>query len=372
MKRCKIAALAILALAAAACTDSASIKGTIAQAPDSQVIIKRLDVNVTKVLDTVKTDAAGRLAYKMPVKAGDPEFVYVYFGDNKIASMILQPGDKVSFEADTLGNYSVSGSEESTKLQEVENNFASFLADLDNTLAGEGTPAEINREVSRKYIQYYRQAVEYVISNPFSITTVPVLFQNINENLPIFNQQTDALHFRSACDSLMTVYPESRFVKALDKEAIRRANILTLTEKFRTTEAKGYPDLTLPDVNGEKKTISELDAKVIMVLFWSAEQADQKMFNLDSMLPLYKEFHDKGLEVYAVSLDTDKVLWGTTVKNQQLPWINVCDGLGVASPSVRLYNVDKIPMLYMIANGELVNEPIGSDAALRNYIRKVL
>lgn len=372
MKSCKTAAIAILALAAAACTDSASVKGVIAQAPDSQVVIKRLDVNVTKTLDTVRTDAAGRLAYKVPVKPGDPEFVYVYYGENKIASMILNKGDKVSFTADTLGNYSVTGSEESTRLQKVENDFSAFLADLANTLDSEGDPLEINREISKKYIQYYRQAVQHVISNPFSITSVPVLFQKVNDGFPVFNQQTDAIHFRNTCDSLKTVYPESRFVKALEKEAERRANLLSLNEKIKTTAALSFPELNLPDIKGEKKALSKVDAKAILVLFWSATQADQKMFNLDSILPLYNEFHDKGLEIYAVSIDTDKVLWGTTVKNQNLKWINVCDGLGAASPAIRAYNVGKIPMMYLIANGELVNDPMGSEEALRNYLKKIL
>ena len=63
------------------------------------------------------------------------------------------------------------------------------------------------------------------------------------------------------------------------------------------------------------------------------------MMNLDFLLPVYETYRDKGLEIYAVSLDTDKGVWANAVKNQKLSWVNVCDGLGTASPALTLYNV---------------------------------
>ena len=70
--------LAAAALLLAACTPKAQIDCTVAQAPRSEVSVRLLDMNVFKVLDTVKTDASGRLRYKVDVKEGDPEFVYHY------------------------------------------------------------------------------------------------------------------------------------------------------------------------------------------------------------------------------------------------------------------------------------------------------
>ena len=101
---------------AVSCGRSAKIDATVSGLTSSDVVVKLLNVNKFEVLDTIATDAAGKLAYKVDVEKGQPEFVYLFHNDVKIASMILQSGDKVVVEADTLGNYTVEGSEESSNL----------------------------------------------------------------------------------------------------------------------------------------------------------------------------------------------------------------------------------------------------------------
>lgn len=374
MRSCKILALGLLALLAASCGKNTSLKGTLTDAPGRAIAVKCLEGNVTRILDTVRTDASGAFRYALNIKEGQPQFVYLYDGDTKLASLLLQKGDKVVVEADTLGHYAVTGSEESALLQQVEQDFAAFLAGMENTIsaADDETPvAEVNRSLSRQFIDYYRKAVTYVISHPYSLTVIPVLYQKVNDSFPVFKETSDAIHFRSAADSLKTVYPESAYVKALAKEADRRLNLMSLQEKMKEAGSISYPDLEMPDVKGEKVRLSEVDAKVILVQFWDASNAEQKMFNIDQLIPLYEEFHPKGFEIYSVNVDADKTLWGTTVRNQKQPWINVCDGLGAASPALRQFNVTSLPALYLIVGDELVTSPLGADG-IRGFLKKKL
>ena len=83
------------ALIAAACTPTARIDVTIDSAASSEVVVKLLNVNQYEVLDTLKTDASGRFTYKVNVEEGQPEFVYLFHKDTKIASLLLEAGDKV-------------------------------------------------------------------------------------------------------------------------------------------------------------------------------------------------------------------------------------------------------------------------------------
>ena len=99
----KFVALAAAAVVLAACGQKAVINGTLADAPSSEIIVKLLDVNKFKVLDTVDVNSSGKFTYKADVKEGDPEFIYLFHGDRKIASLILEAGDKVSVMTDTLG-----------------------------------------------------------------------------------------------------------------------------------------------------------------------------------------------------------------------------------------------------------------------------
>ena len=85
---------------AAACTDGAKIEGNLEGAPASDVVVKLLNVNRYEVLDTVKTDASGNFAYKMDVAEGQPEFVYLFHNETKVASLLLEAGDKVTVKAE--------------------------------------------------------------------------------------------------------------------------------------------------------------------------------------------------------------------------------------------------------------------------------
>lgn len=372
----KIIILAAAALMAAACGNKASVSGTLSSAPSSEVIVKLLDVNRYEVLDTVKTDASGKFSYKVEIEKGQPEFIYVFYKDTKVASLLLEAGDKVTVEADTLGNYAVEGSEESAKLAQIEKDHAAALARL-GAIAGkiesasEKDAAEYRRQMGQEYVQYYRNSVKYVMENGGSLTVVPVLFQNFGVNLPVFAQTTDALHFKSAAESLEAVYPESRYVKALRKEAERRFGYLEFESRISNAEAVGYPDIELPDVNAQKIKLSEVDSKVVMIYFWSASDANMKMFNLDVLKSLYEDYHKKGFEIYQVSLDVDKASWAKVVKEQKLPWINVCDSRGASSPYVMLYNIPALPAVYIINDGDLVDGEVVDEKSLRKLLTKL-
>lgn len=357
--------MGLCALLAVSCgTKTAKIDGTLSEAPQKQVIVKLQDVSTYTVLDTVKTDAAGHYSYKVPVNEGQPEFVYIYYGDTKISSLLLQAGDVVKVVTDTLGNGTVEGSEESVKLQENEKKFAKFLNDASN--------AQSVAEYNQIYIDYYRSAVKYVMSNPKSLTTLPVLFQNVTPDFPVFSQNTDALHFRSVADSIKAAYPDSKYVKVLENEAKRRENVLSFNAHFTTATELAYPDIKSKDINGNDVRLSEVDAKAVLVRFWSVGDPDSKIFNVDNLLPIYEKFHGRGFEIFSVSLDTDKAAWANIVRNQNLPWINVNDGLGTASAAVTLYNVSTLPQNFLILNGEVYGEKLTGDKALISLLDKTL
>ena len=360
------------------CVSNARIDGTVSDAASSEVIVKILNTNRYEILDTVKTDASGHFTYKVDVAEGQPEFVYIFHEDKKLATLLLEAGDKVTVVSDTHGNAVIEGSEESLKLVETEKKYAAVLKDFE-ALAGKmdaaSSQAEFDRyanEMSQTYVAYYRDMVRYVLENSRSMTVIPVFYQVMGENLPLFSQQTDAILYSNVADSLETVYPDSKYVKALRAEAQRRFGYLELQKKIQGAESIGYPDIELPDLNGKMRKLSDEDARVVIVCFWSAAQAEQNMFNIEFFKPLYEQYHSKGLDIYQVSLDVDKTLWATTVKGQQLPWTNVCDSRGGASPYVTVYNLSAIPAAFIIADGELVDGKVVDEASFRKLLDKLL
>ena len=369
-----VAAAAVLA---AACTDGAKVAGNLEGASSSDVVVKLLNINRYEILDTVKTDASGNFSYKLDVVKGQPEFVYLFHNDVKVASLLLEAGDKVNVQADTLGNYSVKGSLESEKLAEVEKNYSVALGKL-NSLADQladakpAEAAEIQKQLGQVYVEYYRNSVRYVLTNSHSLTTVPVFFQSFGSELPVFGQNTDALHFRNVADSLETVYPDSKYVKALRNEAERRMSYLELDARLSAAQEVGYPEVELPDIQGKKVKLSEVESKVIMLYFWTPSEASQKMFNLDVLKSVYDDYHRRGFEIFQVAIDPDKALWAKVVKEQELPWISVCDSRGAQSPYVLYYNLAALPAAYIISDGALVDGQAVDEASLRKLLNDLL
>lgn len=368
---------AAAALLAAACTPTAKVEMTLDSAPSSEVVVKLLNINQYEVLDTLKTDASGKFSYKVNVEEGQPEFVYVYYKDKRVASLLLEAGDKVNVSADTLGNYTVQGSEESSRLALVEQEYSAAQKRLQALAvqmetASDEQMASLRQALAKEYVAYYRQCVKYILENSRSLTAVPVLYQNFGPELPVFSQNTDAIHFVNVADSLALAYPQSKYVRALRKEAERRYGYMELEAKLRTVSPVGFPDIVLPDINAQQVRLSEVDSKVIMLFFWDPSNANQKMFNLDILESLHNDYHKKGFEIYQVALTTDKAAWAQIVKKQNLPWINVCDRLGAASQYVTTYNIPVLPATYIIADGELVDGEIVDEKSLRRLLDQLL
>ena len=367
MRSCRIIAAAVLALALSACQGGkATVDCTVAEAPSASLTVRQLNGTTPVVLDTVKTDAAGRFSYKVKVEKGNPEFIYVYKGDTRLASLLLESGEKAVVEADTLGNYSVSGSDGSALLKEGDDAFRAYVNNLFALSEAGAQPSEIAKE----YVRHYREAVKFVMVNNKSLAVIPVLYETIGGSTATFSGLSDALVFRSACDSLKTVYPDSKYVKALEAEAVRRENLMLISNRIKTADERAYPNLRMPSIDGTPAEIDSLDAKAVLVYFWDDREATHKIFNLDVLKPVYEKYNARGLEIYAISVNPDKAAWAQVVKSQDLPWINVNDGLGTASRSLYTFNVASVPAMILLTDSGM--DFIQGEKQLRAKIEKAL
>ena len=378
MKRLTIWICAIALLAACQSTPVARISATVESAPDSVVVLQKFNYNRLQVVDTIKTDPVGHFDYKVSLTGNAPYFYYLYLGGNPVASMILLPSDQVTITVPAGGAFTIEGSEESTLYKEVNEAFAEASEQMNAlaaTLTEESTPAEVaavNSELSRMYVDYKREAIKHVVTHPKSITSAIVLFQRFSDNLPVFGQETDAILFKNVQDSLALVYPKSEYLTALRDEVDARAKTLELSTRFGEATVISFPEVALPDVDGVVRSLSEQEGKVIILSFWSVGQTEHKMFNVD-LKDLYAKYHDRGLEVYQVSLDVDKPTWASTVRSQELPWISVNDGYGIQSPAVSSYNIDHIPTMFVIdREGNMAGTDVFDKDALDRLVRRLL
>ena len=361
----KIIVLGLAALAAVSCSKSntATVNATITGADQKEIIVSKLAVNQLKTVDTVKTNGSG--VVKAQIAAGEtPDFYYLSYNGKKLASLILKAGDKVAVTVDTLGKgLKIEGSAESSLLMEYDQQMAASMAKFEELSAkmnqamesnDSKAMQELNSELGKVFVQHKQGVVKTIMQNPYSFANIQALYQSFANALPVFGGENDFLLVQRVHDSLQTVYPASAYVKSLQEQLDQVHKVQEMAAKVSQATEASFPNIILPDASAKMVELESLEGKPFILMFWTIADANQKMFNND-LKEIYRRYKSKGLEIYQVSIDTDKTAWATAVKEQELPWISVCDGKGAASPAVFAYNISNIPAIFVFdRNGDIV------------------
>ena len=117
----KLIYLAALLAFCACSSDKASLKVRVEGAANKNIVLSLLNISKVEVVDTLKTDAAGKASVKIDLPYKSPNFYYLDYNGIRIASLLLAPGDRAKVEVDSNGrNLKISGSKESELLQSVD------------------------------------------------------------------------------------------------------------------------------------------------------------------------------------------------------------------------------------------------------------
>lgn len=87
-----------------------------------------------------------------------------------------------------------------------------------------------------------------------------------------------------------------------------------------------YVDISLPDMQGKKISLSDVVTKqgnkYVLLEFW-ASWCGPCIREMPYLCEAYKEYHDKGFEIYATSLDSDDKAWRQAIENNKMVWVNI-------------------------------------------------
>jgi thiol-disulfide isomerase/thioredoxin len=108
------------------------------------------------------------------------------------------------------------------------------------------------------------------------------------------------------------------------------------------------PDIAMSDPDGKTRRLSDLRGKVVMIDFWASWCSPCRMEN-PNVVRLYKKYHDKGFEIYSVSLDRNREQWLRAIEKDGLEWSNhVSDLNGWTSSGGATYGITSVPSTVLI------------------------
>ena len=348
-----------------ACNNSSdfTVKGVVAGADGQLMYLENVGISNVVTLDSIKLAPGGK--FKFTEKRPEYPDFYRLRLNNQLINFAVDSTETISFVADAgtfATSYSVEGSENSKAIKAIT------LAQLDANQA----ISRLRKEYEDKMISdttyrmkvlaaadaYKEVARKYIYSAPMSTAAYFALFQQIDGSLffDLYDRK-DVKAYGAVATSCNHTYPESPRSKHLYNLTLQSMKVLRTQRPvdYSNEETKeiSFLDIELPDVRGEVVKLSTVaPGKVVLINFTAYQTEWSPALNM-ALGELYTKYHDQGLEIYQVSLDSDFHFWRNGASN--LPWVTVHDPQSVYSQVAGLYNVKQLPALFILdRKGNLV------------------
>lgn len=375
MKKIIFIALTLVMGLASCQSSKVNISGRFVGSQADMVYLEQTTALEQILLDSVKIDENGRFKLQLSNVAETPSLYNIIF-DNERIPLLLMGGDNIELNAagKVARNYTVVGSLESELLQQFNQSFIDGAVKLNGIIAkfsdelNDEQRKAITKEYSKLYLDIKKQQLHFIIENKNRIAAVYALHQRLLNEAYLFNGDSDVIYYRTVADAIAETYPESHYLPILRSQIARMDAQISLLSQVKETT---IPEISLPDMFGNKRSLSSNIGKVVLLQFWSAALGNSNTLNAD-LKELYTKYREQGFEIFQVSVDTSKSVWINAIQEQKIPWITVSDLRGESSPALGVYNVQKLPSNYLInREGHIAGKDLMGES-LEAEIKKLL
>lgn len=245
-------------------------------------------------------------------------------------------------------------------LQNKPMHFDASNADFENAEISGSISQELVEEEKEVYRDFNKiseaelktRQENFIINNPNALISARMLY----EVSGTWGQEATAYYFKM-------------FPKEIQKSAFGKRILSFLNNDNIPQMGEKYADFKLAAPDGENQKFSELRRKVTLLQFWASTCEPSKMQNRE-LRKLYRKYNSEGLEIIAVSRDTDKTEWIKAIEKDNLKWLHLSSLEGWEGPVFTNYGIRKTPSNYLIdSKGKVVGRNLRDDALRENIER---
>lgn len=379
MKNLIVVLLAILFFASCNNENKISLKGDLKNAEDQLIKLSILTVGHTNFVDSIRINEKSDFKFKF--EASQPDFYILECGKKQI-TLFLEPGEHILFSADMLAmnDYKVEGSAGSLAIKEMNSSLKKAESEIDSLInifnekkdlkEYQLIKNDIDKAYTKAFVDHRKELISFIVANQNSLISIYPLYLKYSNGNYVLNDNSDINYVKLVAERLSENYPDHAQTKALlndFKELQIRFQQKMIADLAADSKViiTSIPEIELPLANGKMKSLSSLKGKPFLLYFWAPWNKECISFN-PLLVNLYKEYHSKGFEVYAVALDQQKDAWEKAIKFDNMDWINVIDLKALESYYASIYNVSKLPTHFLVGKDY---EILGKDLTKNEIVR---
>ena len=382
MKKVVYFLLALVLVGLEACDNGPKFKvqGEVSGAADKTLYFEASGLEGIVVLDSVELGSDGCFDFAQ-ARPEAPDFYRLRL-EGKVINFSVDSTETVSVKAtadkfDTA--YEIGGSVSNQKIKELVLLQGELQNKVDKLTQNRDIPAGIAQQTLSAFVNQFKDKVkkEYIFTAPNTTYAYFALFQTLNGYMifdPMANKD-DIKCFAAVATSLNNAFPHAdrsrnlynMVIKGMKNTKAPREEVVELpADKIKEVD---LIDIELKDLKGNVRRLSDLKNNVVLLDFTVYNHVQAAAHNL-ALRELYNKYHDKGLEIYQISLDADEHFWKTSADN--LPWVCVRDANGIYSQYVTLYSVKNIPSAFLIGRDNVLKSRVETvpdlEAAIKNLL----
>ncbi len=356
------------------------ITGSFPALAGKKLYLEELEVRNSILLDSVILPADGKFNFQ--IKIQDVGFYVLRTTKENSLILQLEKGENAivsSKFADFNVEYKVDGSPGSKLYQEFERFIQKQKIKIDSLAAeyyaSRGTEdfLETKARLDSVYEVIFNNQKNYVINfvneHPNSLVSLIVINRKLG-NMPVLDEEDD-FHLLHTVDSMLSItYPDNKHVidhrKRVKEIRLRIFDYYQLERKL--LPGKTAPDIVINDTAGKPHSLKSYLGKKVIVYFWAGWNAKSRQDN-QRLIKMYESLKLQNIEIIAVSLDENEVVWKGAIKLDKLPWLQLSDLGGLRSEIKKSYNVpDDLPFYYVLDEKHLI---IGKSKQLDEVVNMI-
>ena len=323
------------------------VQGTFLQSNGSnkkELTLSKVNGNKVEPVENLTISDKGQFQFNLSLTEPTMYLLTIPGNRQQAIHLMLHPKDRVklTMQTDDSTGFLELTSAEGSKDMKLYQSFNQQLCQFTRTAESldkeyrnsEGNPVR-QQELSEQFMQL--QALQKKTIRDLLVENADLLMSAFL--VTYFDDDIDTYYevYETIDQKLSKTRGDNQFVKYVDSKV-----------KSHLGAGRMAPEIAMKDPDGNIRKLSDLRGKVVMIDFWASWCRPCRMEN-PNVVKLYHRYHDKGFEIFSVSLDKNRNDWTNAIKNDGLVWENhVSDLNGWTSTGGAAYGITSVPSTVLV------------------------